>query len=66
MAHAPHEDTDDELVYPGICRPSQPQPGQTFQPHTNYRFRVPNDETIYFNVTSTSARNPPRQAAPAV
>jgi len=48
MAHAPHEDTDDEPVYPGTCRPQHAQPGQPFQPHTNYRFRVPDAETIHF------------------
>jgi glutamyl-tRNA synthetase len=47
MMHAPHEDTDDEPVYPGICRPAlAPQQREVpFQPNINYRFRVP-DETI--------------------
>lgn len=50
MMHAPHEDTDDEPVYPGICRPSlDAQRSEIpFQPNANYRFRVPNDETIIF------------------
>jgi glutamyl/glutaminyl-tRNA synthetase len=48
MAHAPHEDTDDEPVYTGTCRPRNMQPGELFQSHTNYRFRVPNTETIHF------------------
>src|SRR5580698_984649 len=43
MMHAPHEDTDDEPVYPGICRPSVDvqQRERPFQPDINYRFRVP-------------------------
>ena len=53
MAHAPHDDhavqePDDERVYPGLCRPTHPQPQETFQPNTNYRFRVPDGETIRF------------------
>ena len=50
MMHAPHEDTDDELVYPGICRPAlnTQQREAPFQPNINYRFRVPNDAVIHF------------------
>ena len=48
MAHAPHEETDDEPVYPGTCRPPHLQSGQPFQPETNYRFRVPDRKTIDF------------------
>src|SRR5271168_4276782 len=50
MMHAPHEDTDDEPVYPGICRPSldAQQREALFQPNINYRFRVPDGETIPF------------------
>ena len=48
MTHAPHEDTDDEPVYPGICRPQYPQPEQPFQPGTNYRFRIPDGEIMRF------------------
>jgi len=50
MMHAPHEDTDDEPVYPGICRPvlDAQQPQSSFQPNINYRFRVPDGETIGF------------------
>jgi glutamyl-queuosine tRNA(Asp) synthetase len=48
MIHAPHEDTDDEPVYPGICRPplDVQQRDASFQPNINYRFRVPDNETI--------------------
>ncbi len=66
---APHEDTDDEPIYNGRCRPSAaPKPvapssptvsssvrvgsgasqNDGFQPHANYRFRVPDGETIRF------------------
>ncbi len=50
MMHAPHEDTDDEPVYPGICRPALDvqQREAPFQPNINYRFRVPDGETICF------------------
>jgi glutamyl-queuosine tRNA(Asp) synthetase len=50
MMHAPHEDTDDEPVYPGICRPAlnQQQREKPFQPNTSYRFRVPDGAVIRF------------------
>jgi glutamyl-queuosine tRNA(Asp) synthetase len=50
MMHAPHEDTDDEPVYPGICRPARDahQREALFQPNSNYRFRVPNGALIRF------------------
>jgi glutamyl-queuosine tRNA(Asp) synthetase len=50
MMHAPHEDTDDEPVYPGICRPSLDlqQREVPFQPNINYRFRVPDEAIIRF------------------
>ena len=55
MMHAPHDDhaaqePDDERVYPNICRPPQGQQLETpFQPHTNYRLRVPDGEVIRFH-----------------
>jgi glutamyl-tRNA synthetase len=49
MIAAPHEDTDDEPVYNGKCRPGTGKPAQSLQPNTNYRFRVPDGETITFN-----------------
>jgi len=48
MIAAPHEDTDDEPVYTGRCRPALNAPSQTLQPGLNYRFRVPDDEAIRF------------------
>ena len=50
MMHAPHEDTDDEPVYPGICRPThnERQREAPFHPNINYRFRVPDGEAISF------------------
>ena len=50
MMHAPHEDTDDEPVYPGTCRPSLDiqQREVPFQPDINYRFRVPDGAIIRF------------------
>lgn len=49
MIAAPHEDTDDEPVYSGHCRPATDAPAQSLQPNANYRFRVPDGETITFN-----------------
>jgi len=50
MMHAPHEDTDDEPVYPGTCRPAlnEQQREKPFQPDINYRFRVPDGAVIHF------------------
>jgi glutamyl-tRNA synthetase len=44
---APHEDSDDEPVYGGRCRP-RAEAHHTLLPNTNYRFRVPDGETISF------------------
>jgi glutamyl-queuosine tRNA(Asp) synthetase len=50
MMHAPHEDTDDEPVYPGTCRPARNahQHEALFQPNINYRFRAPDGAVIRF------------------
>ena len=45
---APHEDTDDEPVYTGRCRPLALHP-TTLEPGLNYRFRVPEGEAVTFN-----------------
>ena len=47
MMHAPHEDENDEPVYNGNCRPTHPTP-IAHEPASNYRFRVPEGETITF------------------
>jgi glutamyl/glutaminyl-tRNA synthetase len=44
----PHEDPTDEPIYRGTCRPAHPHTGSELQPNTNYRFRVPDNETIRF------------------
>jgi glutamyl-tRNA synthetase len=44
--HAPH-DEDDEPLYDGGCRPTNPAP-LSLNPTANYRFRVPAGETIHF------------------
>lgn len=49
---APHEDIDDEPVYRGTCRPATSAPlalgpGPSFR--FNYRFRVPDGETVSFH-----------------
>jgi len=48
MVRAPHEDTDDEPLYTGKCRPTNNAAPQTLQPGMNYRFRIPDGETIHF------------------
>lgn len=48
MIGAPHEDTDDEPVYNGHCRPNH-TPSHGLLPDTNYRFRVPAGEDIHFD-----------------
>ena len=45
---APHEDTDDEPLYSGRCRPRPGAAPVSLQPHTNYRFRTPDGTTIRF------------------
>ena len=48
MMHAPHEDIDDEPVYDGSCRPIGGPTSWVVVPGMNYRFRVPDGETINF------------------
>ncbi|MGD0445907.1 MAG: tRNA glutamyl-Q(34) synthetase GluQRS [Edaphobacter sp.] len=50
MMHAPHEEIDDEPIYPGTCRPALDvqQHEKPFQPNVNYRFRVPDEAIIRF------------------
>ena len=45
---APHEESDDEPVYNGHCRPHLSSAANQIQPRTNYRFRVPDGETIHY------------------
>jgi glutamyl/glutaminyl-tRNA synthetase len=47
MMHAPHEDTDDEPVYDGRCRPAGIV-ARDLVPGMNYRFRVPDREVVGF------------------
>lgn len=48
MVAAPHEDTDDEPVYSGRCRPRASGP-RLFEQDVNYRFRVPAGEAVRFD-----------------
>lgn len=48
MMHAPHEEIDDEPVYDGRCRPVGEALSRDVVPGMNYRFRVPDGETIEF------------------
>lgn len=47
MVAAPHEDTDDELVYSGRCRPAGTA-SRVMQDGMNYRFRIPDGEAVQF------------------
>ena len=48
MVAAPHEDTDDEPLYTGRCRPAEGAAAQALAPERNYRFRVPDGEVVRF------------------
>jgi glutamyl-queuosine tRNA(Asp) synthetase len=48
MVQAPHEDTDEEPIYSGRCRPAGDGASHRLQESMNYRFRVPDGETIRF------------------
>ena len=48
MAQAPHND-EDEPIYSGRCRPLEGGRVTSFEPGANYRFRVPDGETIWFH-----------------
>ncbi len=48
MMQAPHEDTDDEPVYDGRCRPADSAGSRALQPGVNYRFLVPDGEAVRF------------------
>jgi glutamyl/glutaminyl-tRNA synthetase len=65
-ASAPHEDDsirgavddDDEPVYPGHCRPGQRAVVHKREPAgVNWRFRIPDDETIHFEDSGMGTRN---------
>jgi glutamyl-tRNA synthetase len=45
---APHDDTDDEPIYPGRCRPQSPGSLPNLLLNTNYRFRIPTSDPISF------------------
>lgn len=48
-ARAPHAADDDEPIYPGTCRNKSPSPPDSgLATHFNWRFRVPDGETISF------------------
>lgn len=46
---APHEDSDDEPIYTGRCRPAAPIAQLALLPGANYRFRVPDAEVVRFD-----------------
>ena len=57
---APHEDQDedDEPLYPGRCRPAVAAVAQAREPAgVNWRFRIPDGETIRFEDSGMGARS---------
>ena len=49
MASAPHDDSNDEPLYPGKCRPAEPVAATAEAPAgVNWRFRVPDEEIVEF------------------
>jgi len=57
MVQAPHEDADDEPVYTGRCRPLASASSNTIEAGVNYRFRVPDGETIRFSDRNLGPQN---------
>jgi glutamyl-tRNA synthetase len=57
MVAAPHEDTDDEPVYTGRCRPAKGAAPQVLEPGMNYRFRVPDGEVVTFEDRNLGAQS---------
>jgi glutamyl/glutaminyl-tRNA synthetase len=56
MVQAPHEESDDEPVYDGHCRPIAEASSTVLEPGVNYRFRVPDGETIRFTDRNLGAQ----------
>jgi glutamyl/glutaminyl-tRNA synthetase len=48
MVAAPHEETDDEPLYTGKCRPAEGGAPQVLTPGMNYRLGVPDGEVVEF------------------
>ena len=57
MVAAPHEETDDEPVYTGRCRPAEGAAAQTLAAGMNYRFRVPDGEAVRFEDRNLGAQS---------
>jgi glutamyl-tRNA synthetase len=57
MVQAPHEEADDEPVYTGHCRPLAEASSTVIEPGVNYRFRVPDGETIRFTDRNLGPQN---------
>ncbi|RZU41542.1 tRNA glutamyl-Q(34) synthetase GluQRS [Edaphobacter modestus] len=57
MVQAPHEEADDEPVYNGHCRPLVEASSTVIEPGVNYRFRVPDGETIRFTDRNLGPQN---------
>jgi glutamyl-tRNA synthetase len=57
MVAAPHEDTEDEPVYAGRCRPAEGAAAQRLVAGMNYRFRVPDGEAVQFEDVNLGAQS---------
>lgn len=53
---APHEDEDDEPVYPGTCRPMAGSVSDVPRAGVTWRFRVPDGQSIAFDDTGAGPR----------
>jgi glutamyl-tRNA synthetase len=57
IVQAPHEEMDDEPLYAGRCRPLENASSSVIEPGVNYRFRVPDGETIRFTDRNLGRQN---------
>jgi glutamyl/glutaminyl-tRNA synthetase len=58
VVSAPHEDEDDEPIYSGHCRPAAGALAEAASPAgLNWRFRIPDGETIAFDDSGMGARS---------
>lgn len=57
MVQAPHEEMDDEPLYQGRCRPLENASSRVIEAGVNYRFRVPDGETIRFTDRNLGRQN---------
>jgi glutamyl/glutaminyl-tRNA synthetase len=57
MIQAPHEESEDEPIYNGHCRPVAEASSTVLESGMNYRFRIPDGETIRFTDRNLGPQN---------